>query len=65
MLSWDHPLDGPVTLNGLILEKIQTIPESNVSINLNNYLIETVLIKDNMIKFAKILKLSVSEPKED
>jgi Mg2+/Co2+ transporter CorB len=52
-------------LNGLILEKIQTIPESNVSINLNNYLIETVLIKDNMIKFAKILKLSVSEVKED
>ena len=64
-LSWDLPLEGPVTLNGLILEKIQTIPESNVSINLNNYLIETVLIKDNMIKFAKILKLSVSEPKED
>ena len=64
-LSWDLPLEGPVTLNGLILEKIQTIPESNVSINLNNYLIETVLIKDNMIKFAKILKLSVSEVKED
>ena len=64
-LSWDLPLEGPVTLNGLILEKIQTIPESNVSINLNNYLIETVLIKDNMIKFAKILKLSVSEPKKD
>ena len=64
-LSWDLPLEGPVTLNGLILEKIQTIPESNVSINLNNYLIETVLIKDNMINFAKILKLSVSEPKED
>ena len=64
-LSWDLPLEGPVTLNGLILEKVQTIPESNVSINLNNYLIETVLIKDNMIKFAKILKLSVSEPKED
>ena len=64
-LSWDLPLEGPVTLNGLILEKIQTIPESNVSINLNNYLIETVLIKDNMIKFAKILKLSISEPKKD
>ena len=55
-LSWDLPLEGPVTLNGLILEKIQTIPESNVSINLNNYLIETVLIKDNMIKFVKVLK---------
>ena len=57
-LSWDLPLEGPVTLNGLILEKIETIPESNISINLNNYIIETVLIKDNMIKFAKISKIS-------
>ena len=55
-LSWDLPLEGPLTLNGLILEKIETIPKSNVSINLNNYLIETVLIKDNMIKFVKVLK---------
>ena len=55
-LSWDLPLEGPLTLNGLILEKIETIPKSNVSINLNNYLIETVLIKDNMIKFVKVFK---------
>ena len=63
-LSWDLPLEGPVTLNGLILEKIETIPESNISINLNNYIIETVLIKDNMIKFAKISKISTGENEE-
>ena len=60
-LSWDLPVEGPVTLNGLILEKIETIPESNISINLNNYIIETVLIKDNMIKFAKVSKISIGE----
>ena len=60
-LTWDLPLEGPVTLNGLILEKIETIPESNISINLNNYIIETVLIKDNMIKFAKVSKISIGE----
>ena len=64
-LSWDLPLEGPVTLNGLILEKIETIPESNISINLNNYIIETVLIKDNMIKFAKISKISTGENEEN
>jgi len=63
-LSWDLPLEGPVTLNGLILEKIETIPESNISINLNNYIIETVLIKDNMIKFAKVSKISIGENEE-
>ena len=63
-LSWDLPLEGPVTLNGLILEKIETIPESNISINLNNYIIETVLIKENMIKFAKVSKISIGEKEE-
>ena len=64
-LSWDLPLEGPVTLNGLILEKIETIPESNISINLNNYIIESVLIKDNMIKIAKILKIAPKEIEND
>ena len=64
-LSWDLPLEGPLTLNGLILEKIETIPESNVSINLNNYLIETVLIKDNMIKFTKVRKLESPDLDEE
>ena len=63
-LSWDLPLEGPVTLNGLILEKIETIPESIISINLNNYIIETVLIKENMIKFAKVSKISIGENEE-
>ena len=46
------------------LEKIETIPESNISINLNNYIIETVLIKENMIKFAKVSKISIGENEE-
>ena len=56
-LGWDLPLSGPKTLNGLILENTETIPEANISLEIENYLIETVLIKDNMIKFAKVRKL--------
>ena len=56
-LGWDLPLSGPKTLNGLILENTETIPEANISLEIENYLIETVLIKDNMIKFTKIRKL--------
>ena len=51
------PLSGPKTLNGLILENTETIPEANISLEIENYLIETVLIKDNMIKFAKVTEL--------
>ena len=56
-LGWDLPLSGPKTLNGLILENTETIPEANISLEIDNYLIETVLIKDNMIKFTKVRKL--------
>ena len=56
-LGWDLPLTGPKTLNGLILENTETIPEANISLEIENYLIETVLIKDNMIKFTKVRKL--------
>ena len=64
-LDWNLPLSGPKTLNGLILENTETIPEANISIEIEGYLIETVLIKDNMIKFAKVLKLLSQDHDEE
>ena len=53
-LKWELPTEGPKTLSGLILEEIQTIPDTNVGLSIENYKIETVLIKDNVIKLAKV-----------
>ena len=53
-LKWELPTEGPKTLSGLILEEIQTIPDTNVGLSIENYRIETVLIKDNVIKLAKL-----------
>ncbi len=53
-LKWELPTEGPKTLSGLILEEIQTIPDTNVGLSIENYRIETVLIKDNVIKLAKV-----------
>ena len=53
-LEWELPTKGPKTLSGLILEEIQTIPDTNVGLSIENYRIETVLIKDNVIKLAKV-----------
>ena len=64
-LGWNLPLSGPKTLNGLILENTETIPEANISLEIENYLIETVLIKDNMIKFTKVTELSPPDPDEE
>ena len=54
-LGWNLPLNTSKTLNGLILEKIEDIPDNNVKIELDNYIIETILIRNNMIKIAKVV----------
>ena len=64
-LGWNLPLSGPKTLNGLILENTETIPEANISLEIENYLIETILIKDNMIKFTKVTELSPPDPDKE
>ena len=53
-LGWDMPTDGPKTLNGLITEYLETIPDSNICLRINGYRIEIVQIQDNMIKTAKL-----------
>ena len=60
-LECDLPLNGPRTLNGLILEQIETIPEANVSISIQNTIIETVLVRNNMIKIARLFKSTDTE----
>lgn len=54
-MDWHLPLDGPKTLNGLILEYLEEIPEHQVSVRLSGYPMEIVDIKDNMIKTVRIL----------
>ena len=66
-IDWDLPTDGPKTLSGLILETAQSIPESNVGITIGPYRLETVLIKDNVVKMAKAerIKLEADDEEED
>ena len=65
-LEWELPTEGPKTLSGLILEEIQTIPDTNVGLSIENYRIETVLIKDNVIKLAKVeINEEINEQNEE
>ena len=56
-LEWDLPTTGPRTLNGLMLEAIGTIPESNVSVQIGSFRFETIRIADNRIKTVRVMKL--------
>ena len=62
-LNWQLPINGAKTLNGLIIDQVETIPENNIKIEIDNYVIETVLIRNNMIKIARVLQI-VQEDEE-
>lgn len=53
-LGWTLPTDGPKTLNGLIIEHIESIPSGHVGFNLNGYQIETTKLNDKVIESAKV-----------
>ncbi|MFM2483095.1 HlyC/CorC family transporter [Celerinatantimonas sp. YJH-8] len=54
-LGWDLPTDGPRTLNGLIVEYLEDIPKSPVSMRIAGYPIEVLEIDNNAIKQARVL----------
>lgn len=55
LLQWQLPVQGPRTLNGLILETLETIPESPLCLRLGDYRVEVVQIRDNAVKSARVL----------
>jgi Mg2+/Co2+ transporter CorB len=50
---WTLPTKGPKTLNGLIIEYMETIPEPGTSINLHDYRLEIIERDKNTIKLVK------------
>lgn len=53
-LNLNLPLDGPRTLNGLVLEYFQDIPEPNTSFRINGHTLEIVQTQDRIVKSVKI-----------
>ncbi|GLQ73817.1 magnesium/cobalt efflux protein [Vibrio sp. vnigr-6D03] len=53
-LSWELPTDGPRTLNGLILEHLEDIPESQLSIQVASHPMEIIDFTENKIKLVKV-----------
>ncbi|HNZ56461.1 MAG TPA: CNNM domain-containing protein [Methylophilaceae bacterium] len=53
-LDLQLPLDGPRTLNGLILEHFEDIPESNTSFKIGTHVLEIIQTQDRIVKSVKI-----------
>lgn len=52
--DWDLPTDGPKTLNGLIVELLETIPAPNTCLEVSGYPIEIVETDDNRVRTVRI-----------
>jgi len=57
-LGWKLPIDGPKTLNGLILEYLEDIPEAGTSLMLEGHPVEIIQAKGTAVKMAKIMPIA-------
>ena len=55
VMQWTLPTEGPKTLNGLIIEFMETIPEPGTSIKLHGHRLEIISQDNNTVKLVKFL----------
>lgn len=53
-LQWHLPTDGPKTVNGLLLEQLETIPEPGTTVRVGDYLFEVLQIADNAVRTVRV-----------
>jgi len=54
ILEWDLPTEGPKTINGLIIEYLEHIPDQGTSLLIADYPMEIVQTTNNTVKTVKI-----------
>jgi len=62
-MNWHFPTDGPKTLNGLILEYLEEIPESNISLKIADHTLEVLEIENNVIRRVRVQPAEKKKPK--
>ena len=63
--NWDLPTDGPKTLNGLIVELLETIPDPSTCLKISGYPIEVVAVDDNRIRTVRVSRRVADQDCED
>lgn len=57
-LGWQLPTTGPKTINGMIVEYLESIPEALCAMDLGNYRIEITRVADNRVLSARIKQMA-------
>ena len=53
-LQWRLPTDGPKTVNGLLLEHLETIPEPGAMVRVGDYVFEVLQMADNAVRTVRV-----------
>jgi Mg2+/Co2+ transporter CorB len=53
--GFDFPLEGPKTVNGLLLEELEDIPEAGTTLVVGEHAIEILQVQNRMVKVVRIL----------
>jgi Mg2+/Co2+ transporter CorB len=54
-MQWSLPTDGPKTLNGLIVEYLETIPEPGTTFKIRDYTVEVLQTGENTVKTVRMI----------
>ncbi|MBS1170175.1 MAG: corC [Burkholderiaceae bacterium] len=60
-LGLNLPLDGPKTINGLLLEELEDIPDANVSVKFADCIAEAVQVQNQAIKVVRLVRSGARE----
>jgi Mg2+/Co2+ transporter CorB len=62
VMNWNLPTDGPKTLNGLIVEQLETIPETGTGVTVADYPIEILDTSEHGIKTVRVFAPGAAPP---
>ncbi len=53
--GFNFPLEGPKTINGLLLEELEDIPEAGTHLDIAGHTVEILQVQDRMVKVVRLL----------
>jgi len=61
-LGWQLPTDGPKTLNGLLVEHLETLPEAGAQVTIGDYQFEVLQVGENTVRTVRARRVANATP---
>ena len=65
LMKWNLPTAGPITLNGLIIEQNEDIPQPGMDFHINGHKVETVRVRGTAVDVARVYPIMDSDIEDE